>query len=154
MQPRIEYRKVAPNAMSAMLGLEHYVRQSGLDPSLWELVKLRPSQTNGFAYCVDVHAKDARAQGESEQRLYAVVVWRQTPFFHGAGACCSGLDGSCHSGRFDNGSKRGTDSPSVSAPFPARISKRLRAAKAHQQAEGPPRRPVKNEITQGVTSGG
>lgn len=81
MKPRIEYRKVAPDAMSAMLGLEHYVRQSGLDASLLELVKLRASQINGCAYCIDMHTKDARARGESEQRLYAVAVWRKTPFF-------------------------------------------------------------------------
>jgi AhpD family alkylhydroperoxidase len=83
MQPRIEHLKVAPNAMSAMLGLEQYVRQSGLDPSLLELVKLRASQINGCAYCIDMHTKDARARGESEQRLYAVAVWRETPFFTG-----------------------------------------------------------------------
>lgn len=81
MKPRIEYQKVAPDALSAMLGLEKYVRQSGLDASLLELVKLRASQINGCAYCVDMHTKDARARGESEQRLYAVVVWRETPFF-------------------------------------------------------------------------
>lgn len=81
MQSRIEYAKVAPNAMSAMHGLEHYVRQTGLDPSLLELVKLRASQINGCAYCVDMHTKDARARGESEQRLYATVAWRETPFF-------------------------------------------------------------------------
>lgn len=81
MQPRIEYMKVAPNAMSAMLALEQYVRQSGLDPSLVELVKLRASQINGCAYCIDMHTKDARARGESEQRLYAAAVWRETPFF-------------------------------------------------------------------------
>ncbi len=81
MKPRIEYNKIAPDAMSAMLGLEKYVRQSGLQASLLELVKLRASQINGCAYCVDMHTKDARARGESEQRLYAVVVWRETPFF-------------------------------------------------------------------------
>lgn len=64
-----------------MLGLEKYVRQSGLEPSLLELVRLRASQINGCAYCVDMHTKDARARGESEQRLYAVVVWREAPFF-------------------------------------------------------------------------
>jgi AhpD family alkylhydroperoxidase len=81
MKPRIEYQKVAPEAMSAMLGLEKHVRQSVLDASLLELVKLRASQINGCAYCVDMHTKDARVRGESEQRLYAVVVWRETPFF-------------------------------------------------------------------------
>ncbi len=81
MQPRIEYAEVAPAGMAAMLGLENYVRQSGFDPALLELVKLRASQINGCAYCVDMHTKDARAMGETEQRLYAVVVWEETPFF-------------------------------------------------------------------------
>src|SRR4028118_933100 len=58
-----------------------YVREGGLEPSLVELVKLRASQINGCAYCVDMHTKDARAAGESEQRLYAVSVWREAPFF-------------------------------------------------------------------------
>jgi AhpD family alkylhydroperoxidase len=64
-----------------MAGLEQYVRGSGLEPELVELVKLRASYINGCAYCVDMHTKDARAAGESEQRLYAVPVWRETPFF-------------------------------------------------------------------------
>ncbi len=81
MKPRIDYRKIAPGAISAMLGLENYVLDSGLEPALLELVKLRASQINGCAYCVDMHTKDARARGESEQRLYAIVVWRETPFF-------------------------------------------------------------------------
>ena len=81
MGPRIEYAKVAPGAISAMLGLETYVRQCKLERSLIELVKLRASQLNGCAYCVDMHTKDARAQGETEQRLYAVAVWEDTPFF-------------------------------------------------------------------------
>ena len=81
MQARIEYAKVAPMAMAAMYTLEQYVRQSGLNPSLLELVKLRASQINGCAYCVDMHTKDARARGETEQRLYAVAVWQETPFF-------------------------------------------------------------------------
>lgn len=78
---RIDYAKVAPGAVEAMYGLEKYVRQSGMEPSLLELVKLRASQINGCAFCVDMHTKDARARGETEQRLYAVVVWRDTPFF-------------------------------------------------------------------------
>ncbi len=81
MQPRIEYAKVAPAAITAMLGLETYVRHCGLEGSLIELVKLRASQINGCAYCVDMHTKDARAEGESEQRLYAMVAWEETPFF-------------------------------------------------------------------------
>lgn len=81
MEPRIEYGKVAPAGMKAMLGLEGYVRQSGLENSLLEMVRLRASQINGCAYCVDMHTKDACAQGEKEQRLHAVVVWEETPFF-------------------------------------------------------------------------
>jgi len=78
---RIDYARVAPEALETMYGLEKYVRQSGLEPSLLELIKLRASQINGCAFCVDMHTKDARARGEGEQRLYAVVVWRDTPFF-------------------------------------------------------------------------
>lgn len=81
MEQRIDYRQVAPGALGAMFGLERYVRESGLEHSLLELVKLRASQINGCAYCVDMHTKDARAAGESEQRLYAVSVWREAPFF-------------------------------------------------------------------------
>jgi AhpD family alkylhydroperoxidase len=81
MQSRIEYEKAAPDVMTAMLGLEAAVRRSGLEPSLLELVRLRASQINGCAYCVDMHTKDARAHGETEQRLYTVVAWRETPFF-------------------------------------------------------------------------
>ena len=81
MQPRLEYGKAAPGAVTAMRHLEVYVRDCGLEHSLLELVKLRASQINGCAYCVDMHTKDARAMGETEQRLYAVVVWEETPFF-------------------------------------------------------------------------
>lgn len=81
MQPRLDYAKTAPGAMQAMYAIEHYVRGCGLDTKLLELVKLRASQINGCAYCVDMHTKDARAHGETEQRLYAVVVWREAPFF-------------------------------------------------------------------------
>lgn len=81
MKSRIDYRAAVPEAMRAMLGLENYVRQCGLEGSLLELVKLRASQINGCAYCVDMHTKDARMQGEQEQRLYALVAWEETPFF-------------------------------------------------------------------------
>lgn len=81
MEQRIDYVKVAPAGIGAMLNLERYVRQSGLEHSLLHLVKLRASQINGCAYCVDMHSKDARADGEDEQRLYALPVWRETPFF-------------------------------------------------------------------------
>ena len=80
-QPRLDYGKVAPEARDAMLTVENYVRRCGLDHRLLELLKLRASQINGCGYCVDMHSKDARALGETEQRLYAVAVWRETPFF-------------------------------------------------------------------------
>jgi AhpD family alkylhydroperoxidase len=78
---RIDYYKVAPGAVKPLYALEQYLRASELEPSLIELVKLRASLMNGCAYCVDVHTKDARAKGETEQRLFAVPVWRETPFF-------------------------------------------------------------------------
>jgi AhpD family alkylhydroperoxidase len=81
MEPRMEYGRVAPGALEAMRGLEAYVRQSGLERSLLELVKTHASQINGCGYCIDMHTKDARANGESEQRLYALSAWRETPFF-------------------------------------------------------------------------
>jgi AhpD family alkylhydroperoxidase len=82
VQPRIEYDRVAPDGVKAMWGLESYVRRCGLEPALLELVKLRASQINGCAYCIDMHTKDARARGETEQRLYALTAWRETPFFN------------------------------------------------------------------------
>ena len=81
MQPRLEIQKLDPQAYRAMAGLETYVRNSGLEPALLELVKMRASQINGCAYCLDMHSKDARAQGETEQRLYALNAWRETPFY-------------------------------------------------------------------------
>lgn len=78
---RIDYSAVSPEAVLAVRGVEQYVRQCPLERSLIELVKLRASYINGCAYCVDMHTKDARAEGETEQRLYAVPVWRETPFF-------------------------------------------------------------------------
>ena len=81
MQRRFEYHKAAPGAMRAMVSLQKYVEESGLERSLLELVKTRASQINGCAYCIDMHTKDARALGESEQRLYALPAWRETPFY-------------------------------------------------------------------------
>jgi AhpD family alkylhydroperoxidase len=81
MQSRIDYSKQEPGALKAMLGLETYVRNSGLEPSLLELIKTRASQINGCAYCIDMHTKDARARGESEQRLYLLNAWRESPFY-------------------------------------------------------------------------
>lgn len=82
MQSRIDYKDstFAP-ALRAMFGLEKYVHDSGLERPLLELVKTRASQINGCAYCIDMHTKDARAAGETEQRLYALNAWRETPFF-------------------------------------------------------------------------
>ena len=80
MTQRIDYSKVGPDAYKAVLGLETYVRHSGLEHSLIELVKLRASYINGCAYCVDMHSKDALAAGETPQRILAVPVWRETPF--------------------------------------------------------------------------
>ncbi len=81
LKPRLDYRKAAPDVMHAMLGLEECVRNSGLERSLLHLVKLRASQINGCAWCIDMHTKDARADGETEQRLYLVSAWRESPFF-------------------------------------------------------------------------
>ena len=81
MQARIAYGEVAPGALQAMRGLEQYVRESGLEPALLELVRTRASQLNRCGYCLDMHTKDARAVGESEQRLYALSAWRETPFY-------------------------------------------------------------------------
>ncbi|MFL5697120.1 MAG: carboxymuconolactone decarboxylase family protein [Ktedonobacteraceae bacterium] len=81
MSERIDYSKVTPEGYRAMSGLERYVRGSGLEPSLLELVKLRASQINGCAYCIDMHWKDARARGESEQRLYGLMAWRESPYY-------------------------------------------------------------------------
>jgi len=78
---RIDYRKVAPDVVQAMLGLEECVQKSGLERSLLHLVNLRASQINGCAWCIDMHTKDARADGETEQRLYLLSAWRESPFY-------------------------------------------------------------------------
>lgn len=81
MQQRLDYQKAAPEAMKAMLGIEKYAANSGLEYSLYELIKTRASQINGCAFCLDMHTKDARKAGETEQRLYALSAWRETPFY-------------------------------------------------------------------------
>ena len=81
MTERIDYRKKAPGAFQAMRGMENYVSQCGLEHSLLELVKTRVSQINGCAYCLDMHTKDARAAGETEQRLYLLPAWRETTLY-------------------------------------------------------------------------
>lgn len=81
MEQRINYQKTASGAFKAMLAMENHVRQCGLEHSLLELVKTRASQINGCAFCIDMHTKDARAAGETEQRLYGLSAWRETPFY-------------------------------------------------------------------------
>ena len=82
MQSRLDVGKASPAAYSAMLSLEGFIRKSSkLEGSLIELVKMRASQINRCAYCIDMHSKDARAEGESEQRLYALSAWEEAPFF-------------------------------------------------------------------------
>jgi AhpD family alkylhydroperoxidase len=81
MSARIEYTRVAPGAFRAMLGLEAYLHDCDLEPSLLLLVKMRASQINGCAFCLDMHSKDARAAGETEQRLYLLNAWRESPFY-------------------------------------------------------------------------
>jgi AhpD family alkylhydroperoxidase len=81
MKARLNYNEVAPGALRAMLEVEKYAKNSGLESSLYELVKTRASQINGCAYCIDMHTKDARKAGETEQRLYGLSAWRETPFY-------------------------------------------------------------------------
>lgn len=81
MKPRMEYWKVAPVSYKTMMALETYFRESGLEKSLLHMIKLRASQINGCAYCIDMHWKDARAAGESEQRLYGLDAWREAAYY-------------------------------------------------------------------------
>ncbi len=81
MRERIRYSKVAPEGFQALLRFDDYVKQCGLEQSLLELVKVRVSQINGCGYCIDIHTKDAREEGESEQRLYCLSAWSETPFY-------------------------------------------------------------------------
>ena len=80
-ESRLDFYKSGPEAMKALMGLEGRVARSGLEKSLVELVRLRASQVNGCAYCVDLHSRDARKAGEDERRLATLPVWRETPFF-------------------------------------------------------------------------
>ncbi|ABE41371.1 Alkylhydroperoxidase AhpD core [Rhodopseudomonas palustris BisB5] len=79
MKPRLNPIAAAPDAYKAMVALETYLKGSGLESSLIELVKMRASQINGCAFCLDMHSKDARAHGETEQRLYLLDAWRESP---------------------------------------------------------------------------
>lgn len=81
MNARINLMQVNPGVIQSMLGLEKQVRKSGLDHTLLDLVRMRASQLNGCAYCLDMHSKDARANGESEQRLHGLAAWREAPYY-------------------------------------------------------------------------
>jgi AhpD family alkylhydroperoxidase len=81
MASRIDYAKAAPQGYAAISRLQSYVDDCGLDHKLLELVKTRASQINGCAFCIDMHTKDARALGETEQRLYGLSAWRETPYY-------------------------------------------------------------------------
>ena len=81
MKARLDFARVSPKAVNAMYGLQTYVNNCGLEPKLLELVKMRASQINGCAYCLDMHSKDARAAGETEQRLFLLDAWREAPFY-------------------------------------------------------------------------
>lgn len=78
----MSYSKAAPDGIEILHNLESYIKKAGLEPDLVELVKLRASQINGCAYCIDMHTKDARSRGESEQRLYGLSTWREAPFYN------------------------------------------------------------------------
>jgi len=81
MEPRIDFMKVGQGAFNALLGVEKYVHSSGLETTLLDLIKLRASQINGCAYCIDMHWKDLRAAGETEQRLYGLDAWEESPYY-------------------------------------------------------------------------
>lgn len=81
MDERFDYDKAAPGVYKAMMGLEKYLHTCGLEEPLLHLVKLRASQINGCAYCLDMHWKDLRAIGEKEQRLYSLDAWRECPYY-------------------------------------------------------------------------
>jgi AhpD family alkylhydroperoxidase len=81
MQRRFDYRQFSPGPVQAMQAIEKYLAGCGLDHKFIHVLKLRASQINGCAFCIDMHSIDARAAGESEQRIYALNAWRETPFF-------------------------------------------------------------------------
>jgi len=81
MEPRIDFLKVGRGAFEALLGVEKYINGCGLEPTLLDLIRLRASQINGCAYCIDMHWKDLRAAGEIEQRLYGLDAWEESPYY-------------------------------------------------------------------------
>ncbi len=93
MQARFQYTKAYPDAYKAMMELSQAVEKTGLASQLIDLVDYRVSQINGCAFCLDMHSKDLRARGETEQRLYMISAWRETPH---TGACRAGMGRGCH----------------------------------------------------------
>ena len=83
MEPRIDYYKFSPEGYRAMLGLEHYLNNSSVEKKLLHLLKLRVSQINGCAFCLDMHWKDLQVEGENEQRMYSLDAWRETSYYTG-----------------------------------------------------------------------
>jgi AhpD family alkylhydroperoxidase len=81
MNTRLDYAKASPEGYRAMLAFNRFVATCGLEPRLLELIKIRASQINGCAFCIDMHAFDARALGETEQRIYLLDAWRESPFY-------------------------------------------------------------------------
>ncbi len=81
MEARMSYAKASSGVYKAMQGLESYLGECGLEPNLLDLVRVRASQLNGCAYCLDMHSKDLRARGESEQRIYLLDAWEEAPFY-------------------------------------------------------------------------
>ena len=84
MEPRASYQKVAPDVLQGMLALQTVIQKSGLAPGLVDLVNQRVSQINGWAFCLDMHSKDLRARGETEQRIYMLSAWREIPNLYSA----------------------------------------------------------------------
>jgi len=81
MTPRLNYYKAAPESINAVMELEKHIVASGLEPSLIELIKTRASQINGCAFCIHMHTRDARKHGETEERLYLLNAWRESPLY-------------------------------------------------------------------------
>jgi len=81
MEVRVNYRKAYPEAFQTMLKMEEFIKSSGLDIKLYELIKIRASQLNGCAFCLDMHTRDLRKMGEEEQRIYLLSVWREAPIY-------------------------------------------------------------------------
>ena len=81
MQPRIDLYRLSPEGYKALLGLENYLSKSTVEKKLLHLIKLRVSQINGCAFCLDMHWKDLKVEGETEQRMYSLDAWRETPYY-------------------------------------------------------------------------